>query len=369
MNEQNLFITKLYWVPLLLLLVFTSCKDSFNFEPSLESLTVEKMVNVSELYPGKDPSGLCISTMATKKGFICVGYYNSSQDNGYSNIVITWDNEGNRLGTNEFNSFTNSTSDLLTRIDKYIETSNGSIIALGLESDIFTVYKFNADGEFVWKNQLFDYNDYNIYSLSLFEGDNNYILLASDNNLQTSHSRFEILKDGSEVNEDITESDFRRFTVHRISNEKAIYVGVNNGSLSAIVKVVDINGNTIKEKEYPTTPLSGGVRLEKSRSYLLIDNQDHMYKTDNNLEIEWDTSLSGFNHISSAIVETKSGNFLYNTRDAIYLYSIEGDKLDEYASSANGYGLTKPVKLTNGNIVLASRDYETTQLVFFNTKQ
>lgn len=366
MSFNKLFTTKLYWVPLLFLFVITSCKDSFNFKPSLESLTVEKMVDADEFYLESDYSTPCFSVMATKKGFMCIGFYYSSETDENINTLSVWDNDGNHIQTNEFGNSEN----LFTDVREYIESSDGSIIALDILSSTISAYKFNAEGELIWKKELFSRADYNFYSISLFEDENNYIVLASDNELQTKHSKFKISKDGSEVNEEVTESDFRRFTVHRISNKKAIYIGANTESLSAIVKIANVNGGVVKEKEYPTTSVSTGLRLEKSRSYLLMDNQSRVYKTDNDLEIEWDTGLTDFNYFSSGITETEAGNILYNGRNNnIYLYSIEGDKLDEYTTPPNNLGSSRPVKLTNGNIVFSSYDYETTQLIFLSTRK
>lgn len=368
MSHKNISTSKYYWFPLFFLLVFTSCKDGFNFKPSLESLTVEKMVAANEFYPESDFSTTpCSSIMATKKGFMCMGFYYSSETDENINTLSVWDNDGNHIQTNEFGNSDN----LFTDVREYIESSDGSIIALDILSSTISAYKFNAEGEFVWKKELFSRADYNFYSISLFEDGNNYIVLASDNELQTKHSRFEISKDGSEINEEITESDFRRFTVHRVSNKEAVYVGANTGSLSATVKVVKINGSIIKEKEYSTLPLAIAIRLNKSRTYLLIDNRSNVYKADNNLDMELPLPLKNYNYIASSVVETEAGNILYNSRDnqTIHLFSIEGDDLDEYTFDNSNIARTPPVKLTNGLIVQSRVDSDVNQLIFFNTNE
>ncbi|MEQ9278189.1 MAG: hypothetical protein RLN83_01740 [Balneola sp.] len=369
MTSKNSIPSHQYWYFLVVLIAITSCKNGFNFEPSTEAITVEKMVDASLLYPDENGDSSCESLMATKKGFMCVGYYYDSQNNEYINAITTWDNEGNALHINEFSSPKSSSSFVLNSVDKYINTSDGSIVALGLASNMYTAFKFNSDGEMLWEKELLSFTDYKRYSISLFEGDDNYFLLASDDELQTKHSTFEISKDGSEINEEVTESEFRRFTVRKISNDKAIFVGANTNSLSGVVKIADINGKTIKEKDYPTLPLSFGVFLDKSRSYLLIDNRSRGYKTDKNLNIEWDTSLSGFSFTSSEIIETEAGNFLYNTQDEIYLYSIEGDLLDEYLIPPESHSFRNPIKLTNGNIVISAYAGASSQLIFFNTSE
>jgi len=324
------------------------------------------MVTADEFYPEGNYPSPCTSIMATKKGFMCLGFYSSPETGENINTLSVWENDGNHIQTNDFGNSDN----IFTDVHEYIETSDGSIIVLDILSSTITAYKFNAAGEFVWRKELFSRADYNFNSISLFENNNNYIVLASDNELQTKHSKFEISKDGSEVNEEVTESDFRRFTVHRISNEKAIYIGANTESLSAIVKIANVNGGVVKEKEYLTTSVSTGFRLEKSRSYLLMDNRSHVYKTNNDLEVEWDAGFTDFNYLSSGIVETDAGNILYNGRNEnIYLYSIEGDKLDEYSTPDNSFTMTKPVKLTNGNIVVSTYGGETTQLIFLSTSE